>query len=372
MRRTRGKARDVADASATLGTPAMEPAVPQHAGASPVVIDIVSDGGGVERLPTPEPVARPVQSDRPAAASSAPRSADARLSRLHLRGGLLTLARAELEQMAGAGSLDREALADLAEARWRSGDLEGAAEAADAHLATGGDEPIAHVIVAEEAEREGRILDARQRATLVQQRVGEGIERLFAGERRSTVWPVGSPSWMDVNAALPGRWGLLVGGIEVADPDAETWIGAPATMGDDIGMPHTSAAGRAALRTRASGLAGSSATTEQLQEAGREAAQHLDAAEQDMARGDLAAMADRLALLLRLDASLAPVILSMAERALAAAADMPGDLARIANGASLHLLRGDIYRGLGRDVEAADAYQEALRALPGRAITEST
>ncbi len=373
MRRARNARDTAADPSATLDVSGIgSPVVPQDAETTPVVIDIVSDDGGVERLPTAEPVQRGARSERPAAAPAPTRTADARLSRLHLRGGLLTLARAELEQMAGAGSLDREALADLAEARWRSGDLEGAAEAADVHLATGGDEPIAHVIVAEEAEREGRILDARQRATLVQQRVGVGIERLFAGERRSTVWPVGSASWMDANAAMPGRWGLLVGGIEVADPDAGTWTSAPATMGDDIGMPHTSAAGRAALRTRASGLASSSVTTEQLQEAGREAAQHLDAAEQDMARGDLAAMADRLALLLRLDASLAPVILSIAERALAVTADLPGDLVRTTNAASLHLLRGDIYRGLGRDVEAADAYQEALRALPGRAITEST
>ncbi len=36
------------------------------------------------------------------------RSADARLARLHLRGGLLPLARAALEQMAGAGTLDRD------------------------------------------------------------------------------------------------------------------------------------------------------------------------------------------------------------------------------------------------------------------------
>ena len=170
-----------------------------------------SDPGAVERLPTAEPVRR-TGTVRPAPVPAPTRSADARLSRLHLRGGLLTLARAELEQMAGAGSLDREALADLAEARWRSGDLEGAAEAADAHLGTGGDEPMAHLIVAEEAERQGRILDARQRATLVQQRVGEGIERLFAGERRSTVWPAASPSWMDSGRDRPwsmgpaGRW----------------------------------------------------------------------------------------------------------------------------------------------------------------------
>ena len=41
--------------------------------------------------------------------------------------------------------------------------------------------------------------------------------------------------------------------------------------------------------------------------------------------------------------------------------------------ASLQMLRGDILRGLGHDADATRAYQEALRALPGRAITrEST
>jgi hypothetical protein len=45
----------------------------------------------------------------------------------------------------------------------------------------------------------------------------------------------------------------------------------------------------------------------------------------------------------------------------------------VAGVASLQLLRGDILRGLGHDGEATQAYQEALRALPGRAITmEST
>jgi hypothetical protein len=331
-----------------------------------------SDDDPVERLPAPEPVRRN-RPARPNPAEARPRTANARLSRLHLRGGLLTLARAELEQMAGTGSLDREALVDLAEARWRSGDLDGAAEAAEAHLAIGGDEPMALLIVAEEAERRGRILDARQRATLVQQRVGEGIERLFAGEHRSTVWPAAAPSWMDTGATAAGRWGLLVGGAEVADPDPGTWPTAPGALGDDMAIPYIDATGRAAAGARGSGSTGAGVTTAQLEEARRESAEHLDAAEHDLARGDIAAMVDRLALLLRLDGTLAPVILSIAERAIGDVADAPRDMALTTNLASLQLLRGDIYRGLGRDMEAADAYQAALRALPGRAITmEST
>jgi predicted negative regulator of RcsB-dependent stress response len=34
------------------------------------------------------------------------------------------------------------------------------------------------------------------------------------------------------------------------------------------------------------------------------------------------------------------------------------------------MLRGDIYRGLGRDVEATAAYQEAMRAVSVRANLE--
>ena len=55
------------------------------------------------------------------------RSVEARLARLHLRTGMLALARAELETLAARGELDSTALADLAEARWRSGDLRGVA-----------------------------------------------------------------------------------------------------------------------------------------------------------------------------------------------------------------------------------------------------
>ena len=66
----------------------------------------------------------------------------------------------------------------------------------------------------------------------------------------------------------------------------------------------------------------------------------------------------RLAVLLRLDPALAPVILSAAERAAAVRPLASGDLA------ALHLVRGDAYRVLGRENEAAAAYRAAHQALP--------
>lgn len=293
-----------------------------------------------------------------AGARSPLRAVDGRLARVHLRGGLLTLARASLEQMAGVGALDREALADLAEARWRSGDLEGAAEAAIAHLDAGGDEPIAHLVVAEQADRDGSIVDARRHAAVVRERVGVGLDRLFAGETRSTAWPMEIPDWMDDGATAPGRWGLLAGGREVAEPDAGRWrLVPPPTSGAPV--PRS----RVSLATAA--LGAGQTTLDQLA-LGRAAGQELEAAERELALGLVADAIDRLALVLRFDPALAPVILSMADRALMA----PGD--RHQGQVTIHLLRGDAYRGLGRETEAADAYQEAMRALAARATVKET
>ena len=111
-------------------------------GRPPMAIPVAGPDGGVERLPT---ATRPI-----ACASPAPSTMGrcpgqpTRASRdCTCAAACYHNARAALEQMAGAGTLDREALADLAETRWRSGDLEGAAEAAEAHLDARGDEPIA-------------------------------------------------------------------------------------------------------------------------------------------------------------------------------------------------------------------------------------
>jgi hypothetical protein len=387
------------------------------------------------------------------------RTTDARLARLHLRGGLLALARAELEQMAGAGTLDQEALVDLAEARWRSGDLEGAAEAAEAHLATGGTEPIARLILAEEADRQGRLVDARHHVDAVVHQVGPGVDRLFAGEPHGAIWPPAPPQ-VDAHATRPGRWGLLVGGREVANPDISTWApeserqpapsppvhggeAAPAENTQATPDAHrqwwdagaSRAAGGEAAPAEIQGSVAMSATPEQLSwspgqeppggpyrpvstdqapvpdwpaadwpaadrpalqddrqppasagpaepreitqplpqagagsmdalmDAGRAAGRELDAIEKDLRAGALGSVASRLALLLRLDPALAPVIISTADRALASPSlDASGH-------AALNLVKGDAYRGLGRDLEATAAYQEAQRALPAHRST---
>ena len=72
--------------------------------------------------------------EEPVAQDSDERAADLVLARLHLRLGSLGLARAELESMAGRNSLDDQGIRDLAEVRWRTGDLAGAGDAAAAYL----------------------------------------------------------------------------------------------------------------------------------------------------------------------------------------------------------------------------------------------
>ncbi len=314
---------------------------------------------------------------------SGPRSTDARLARLHLRGGLLTLARAELEHMAGAGTLDREALVDLAEARWRSGDLEGAAEAAQAHLANDGTEPLAHLIVAEALDRHGHLIDARAHSAKVVERVGLGVDRFFAGEPRSTAWPASDGSQMFTDANEPGHRGLLVGGAETGEPEALPWdVAPPPAPLPDRRSPVTSQTGAFAARGPADSWSrmpgaqqparpqafgarvGPSSSMRELLDSGHAAGLELEAVERQVERGELDEVAERLALLLRMDRALAPVILSLADRVVTSS---PHEDSRLA---ALHTLRGDIYRGLGRDVEATAAYQEAMRAVSPRAPLE--
>ena len=87
------------------------------------------------------------------------------------------------------GALDAPGLVDLAEVRWRTGDLPGAGEAAVVALDAGADDPVALVIAAEAASADGRPGEARRLATLAMSRLRGRIDRVFAGMPRSAVWP---------------------------------------------------------------------------------------------------------------------------------------------------------------------------------------
>jgi hypothetical protein len=178
-----------------------------------------------------------------------------------------------------------------------------------------------------------------------------------------------------------GRRGLLVAGVGAWDPASESWEAAPPPEPlPDRPMTRSSSPARFA-RTDAQAWArptpppserppglgvpvGPGASMRELLDAGRAAGLELEEVERQVEQRDLDGVADRLALLLRMDRALAPVILSLADRVVAAS---PADDARLV---SLHMLRGDIYRGLGRDVEATAAYQEAMRAVSVRANLE--
>jgi hypothetical protein len=117
------------------------------------------------------------------------RPAALRIAGLHLRTGRHALARAQLEALAGRGTLDEAALLDLAEVRWRTGDLAGAGDAANALLSRGSESTLALVISAEAVAAVGRPGEAR-RLSMRALEVADGpLDGLFAGMPRAMIWP---------------------------------------------------------------------------------------------------------------------------------------------------------------------------------------
>lgn len=251
--------------------------------------------------------------------TDATRPTAARMARIHLRAGLVALARAELETMAGLGELDGPAVADLAEARWRSGDLAGAGEAARAHLDGGGDDPVAFVVAAEADAARGRFADARALAAAVEARAdvpAEELRLLLGGRTRAPIWNDVDPPVADAQPQLP------LGAPPLSEPPlSELPLDQP-PVGELPAAPGPP--------------------------------------DDAFVRAGPAADAARLGLALR-QRSLGPA--EALERAEAELRSLP-DAAR--NGpiaAALHLVRGDAYRMLGREVEAGTAYRACWTAL---------
>ena len=264
---------------------------------------------------TPRPLARPRPGDPPT---------DRRLAALHLRMGQLELARAELEALAGAGQLDDDGLLALSEARWRTGDLTGAGEAAQAYLAGGRESAIALVIAAEATAAVGKPAEARKLAGQALEKADVPLDRIFAGIPRSMIWPA-DPS----EAGQPA--GMLF-------PAPSSSLRAPA--GDAAGE-------RRALAPVGPGLwgGGEGARAEDAPDAAAE----LAAGKTAIAEGRHGAAGIHLALALRLAPGLAPAVLDVVEGA-------------ERRTAALEIVRGDAYRLAGQEVEARVAYAAATTA----------
>jgi hypothetical protein len=277
--------------------------------------------------------------------SAADLAEDRRLATLHLRLGELALARAELEDLHRRAALDAPGLADLAEARWRSGDLHAAEAAARDHLAAGGSRPIARAIAAEAATAAGRPGEARVHVEALGPMDAEALEHLFAGMPRRAFWPSAPNAPIEPPATMfgldrargPGR----------GRPAAERLTAAPSPHAD--APPPVDHPQMARLWTDDEPSLVDPGVAARRRPAAP--AEELARGREEMASGDPAASARglvRLSLVLRLYPALA--------------ADVLGALGHGRDAATM-VVRGDACRLLGRTLEAEAAFAAAARAL---------
>lgn len=291
------------------------------------------------------------------------RGPDLALARLHLRLGSLALARAELETLAGRDALDQDGLVDLAEARWRTGDIAGAGEAAAAALDDEDGPLLALVVAAEAAAARGRPTEARRLADRAMEVAAGSIDLLFAGMPRAGVWPpdAAAPPPSPTTMFDPPR---RVSSVVHRHPRPHEEAPAATPAPDAASAPATAPAPGGGADAATIGLWEATAgshdpdvapdLTADVETGGEtDGASDLPAGdtELDLGRAALEAgeadeAAVRLGLVLRVAPALAPAVLELID-------------GRTERG--LALVRGDAYRLVGREIEARRAFSEAAR-----------
>ena len=284
---------------------------------------------GTPEQAAPQPrTRRPLKPAEPGQEPSSPvDAANLRVAHLMLRSGNLLAARAHLETLAGRRGLDVQGLLDLAESRWRTGDLAGAGDAAAAYLELAGQEPLAIVIAAEATAAQGRPGEAQDLARCALEGLTLPVDAVFAGQPRSSIWP------QDPAAAVQPA-GTLYTATPVDSPHSGSLsTAAPA------GVVRPGRAGDG------DGGAGSNAATE------------LQAAREALATDDQRSAVIRLSLVLRFSPALAPAVL-----------DLVGQLA----GPEFDVLRGDALRLVGHESAADRAFASAAESLRASTPTRSS
>jgi hypothetical protein len=278
------------------------------------------------------------------------RPADVVLARAHLRLGSLALARAELELLAGAGELDGLGRVDLAEIRWRTGDLTRAGEAATEALATLGDDPVALVIAAEAAAALGRPNEARRLAFRAMGCIDGPIDSIFAGMPRSAVWPADTAEPPPTAATLFQQEPMTAPARRAGDSDTL------ATSTLRVPVDPTSTAGPGSRASVTPGFWDVAAGSEPVVPELPDPAEEFEAAARALVAGSLEEAALRFAMTLRLAPSLAPAVLEATEGVMGArsAAGGAGQA-----GLALSIVRGDAFRLVGLETEARRAYAMA-------------
>jgi hypothetical protein len=289
----------------------------------------------------------PAASSAPPAAAGRPRDPDLVLARLHLRLGSLSLARTELETLAGRGALDDEAIRDLAEARWRTGDVAGAGEAAGAWLEGHPDDILGLVIAAEAQAALGRPGEARRLAGRAMERADGSLDPVFAGMQRSTIWPVdpaapSGPVGVLFDDLHPGP--IAIGPLAPDRGDGQRGAGGASAISSsgplEPDMPAALASGPS--------LWGDEAAVRRPDDEAIDPTVLFHGARIALDEGRTSEAATGLILALRASPGLAPAVL---------------DLLSGRSEPILSLVRGDAQRIVGREVEAMRDHAVAAGAL---------